>query len=93
MHGDRGLAGRVRRGRHVLGASDANYAIGYTAGDLRVDPVLFLAQRGLPDAVRQKVYLDGSSVSLPVVALVVRLGSRHSYRFPTVLLARRARRT
>ena len=68
------------------GASDANYSIGYTAADLRVDPVLFLAQRGLPDAVTQKVYLDGSSVSLPVVALVVRLGSRHSYRFPTVLL-------
>ena len=66
--------------------SDANYAIGYTTAALRVDPVLSLAQRGLPDDVRRKVYLDGSSVSLPVVALAVRFGSRHTYRFPTVLL-------
>ena len=30
--------------------------------------------------------MDGSSVALPVVALDVRFGSRHTYRFPTVLL-------
>ena len=68
------------------GARDPNYAIGYTAADLRVDPVLVLAQRGLPSGVKRKVYLDRSTVSLPVVARVVRLGSRHSYRFPTALL-------
>src|SRR6478609_6203098 len=68
------------------GARDPNYAIGYAAADLRVDPVLVLAQRGLPNGVKRKVYLDRSTVSLPVVARVVRLGSRHSYRFPTALL-------
>ena len=66
--------------------ADPNYAIGYATAALRVDPVLSLAQRGLPGAVAQKVYLDGSPVTLPVVALDVRFGSRHSYRFPTVLL-------
>ena len=68
------------------GAGDPNYSIGYATAALRVDPVLNLAQHGLPDAVAQKVYLDGSPVTLPVVALDVRFGSRHTYRFPKVLL-------
>ena len=68
------------------GAHDANYDIAYAKAALRVDPVIFLAQRGLPDDVSQRAYLDGSSVNLPVVSLDVPFGSRHSYRFPPVLL-------
>ena len=68
------------------GAYDANYDIAYAKAALRVDPVIFLDQRGLPDDVGQKAYLDGSSVDLPVVSLDVRFGSRHSYRFPPVRL-------
>ena len=64
------------------GAHDPNYDIAYAKAALRVDPVIFLNQRGLPDDVSQKAYLDGSSVNLPVVSLDVRFGSRHSYRFP-----------
>ena len=66
------------------GAHDANYDIAYAKAALRVDPVIFLDQRGLPGEVSHKAYLDGSSVNLPLVSLDVRFGSRHSYRFPPV---------
>ena len=66
------------------GAHDANYDIGYAKAALRIDPVIFLDQRGLPDDVGRKAFLDGSSVNLPVVWLDVLFGSRHTYRFPPV---------
>ncbi len=69
------------------GASDKNYDISYgTAATLQINPVISLDQRGLPDAVTRKAYLDGKAVLLPANRIDVPFGSRHAYRFPQVLL-------
>ena len=70
------------------GARDANYAIGYATADLRVDPVLSLAQRGLPARLARRVFVDGTVVALPVVDRVLRYGTAHSYRFTPVIRVR-----
>jgi hypothetical protein len=70
------------------GAREPDYAIEYATADLRVDPTISLAQRGLPARRARKAFVDGASVSLPVTARVLRYDSVHSYRFTPVIRVR-----
>ncbi|HEX4472928.1 MAG TPA: MBG domain-containing protein [Nocardioides sp.] len=65
------------------GAVDADYTITYAgAASLTIDPVVTLAQTGLPARVAAKATLDGVSVTLPVTKREVGYHTTHSYRFP-----------
>jgi hypothetical protein len=68
------------------GAVDANYTITYAPASLTVDPVITLAQTGLPTNVAAKATLDGVSVVLPVTRREVGYNTAHSYSFPSTVI-------
>jgi hypothetical protein len=68
------------------GAVDANYTITYAPASLTVDPVITLAQTGLPTNVTAKATLDGVSVALPVTRREVGYNTAHSYSFPSTVI-------
>jgi hypothetical protein len=68
------------------GAHDPNYAIGYAAGTLTVNPVINLAQTGLPSTVARRAFIDHQPVTLPTGDVEVAYGTGHDYSFPRVVV-------
>jgi hypothetical protein len=68
------------------GAVDSNYTIGYASGRLTVNPVIRLAQTGLPASVPHRATIDAQMVSLPTGDVEVGYGTAHSYSFPAVVI-------
>lgn len=68
------------------GAVDPNYSITNTPGTLTIDPLLTLAEQGLPSTAPHRATLDGAAVTLPNTSVEVPYGTTHSYSFPTTVI-------
>jgi PKD repeat protein len=69
------------------GAVDQNYAITYASGTLTINPLISLDEQGLPSTVPHQATLDGATVTLPDLNVVVPYGSPHQYSFPAAVIA------
>ena len=89
MHGRRNRSGPAPRRDHCSGADDPNYAIGYAAGTLTVNPVIRLDQTGLRASLPRRASIDYRSVTLPTGDVEVAYGTGHAYAFPPVVVGDR----
>ena len=71
------------------GAVDPDYAISYASAKLTINPVIRLAQTGLPATLPKKATIDGQAVTLPTGDVEVGYGTAHSYSFPGVVTGTR----
>ncbi len=71
------------------GADDPNYAIGYAAGLLTVNPVIRLDQTGLRSGMARRATIDHQSVTLPTGDVAVDFGTGHTFSFPRVVVGGR----
>ena len=67
------------------GAVDHDYVISYASAKLTINPVIRLAQTGLPATLPKKATIDGQAVTLPTGDVEVGYGTAHSYSFPGVV--------
>ncbi|HET7035628.1 MAG TPA: MBG domain-containing protein [Thermomicrobiaceae bacterium] len=68
------------------GQTSSNYAITDKTGTLTIDPLITLAETGLPSSVPHQATLDGQTVNLPDANVRVAYGSSHSYSYPQTVI-------